>query len=237
MPWAPEAMTYGLSGMVDAFGIVMGVYWLCSDEPMIRRWGRFFTIAAVVGSTVLTCWAIGRLSGAGAAVLGALPAAVLFGATKMVTMRQGQQARTRDVLGEAAAQVATAEQGLAEAVAALEGERSARAEREAELLARLERLESAAEPVRDATTDTGPIPVQERTGSAPGSRVTNIAAGTSLADRGRAFVHGFIAEHDREPSGGEVDAAIGAKDSYGRKLLARMRKAGELPAADAARSA
>lgn len=209
-PGTPGLITYGLAIGVDWFGAMCGVYWLRTQRDRgLRAWGRFFAIAAVLGSTALMCWSIHRTF-PGTEAAGVVPALIVFATTKLVTKWQADRAQTRAALTVAAAQVADAE------------ERAARAEERADRMD-AERAE------RDAA-DTGPIPVQERAGAAPGSRVTHIAGSGTLTARGKVFVREFMAGHGREPSGKEIEAAVGAKDSFGRKLLGKMRDAGELPA-------
>lgn len=222
-PGTPGLITFGLAIAVDWFGAMCGVYWLRTQRDKgLRSWGRFFAIAAVLGSTALMCWSIHRTF-PGTEVAGIVPALIVFATTKLVTRWQANRSRTRDVLADAAVQLAAAEAARDRAVAELAAERESRDAREAVLVSRLEALEARG----DRDTDTGPIPVTERAGAAPGSRVTNIAG--SLTEQGKRYVREYAAEHDRLPSGTDIERAVGAKESFGRKLLQKMRAAGELP--------
>lgn len=112
MKWAgaPAALTLALAVAVDTFGATAGVYWFRSRRnKKLRSWGRFFAIAAVLGSTALTCWSLLETYGGGAAALGVIPSAIVFASTKMVTQWQADRHAARDVLAEAAAAVAHAQ--------------------------------------------------------------------------------------------------------------------------------
>lgn len=79
----------------------------------------------------------------------------------------------------------------------------------------------------DAQTDgdTGPIPAVP----APAGRVSHIGDQAPKQERSRAFILGHVGEHGRAPTAREVDAHVGGKS--GGRVLAAMRKAGEIPAA------
>lgn len=218
---APWFVTFGMALAVDVLGITAGVYWFRSPvATALRAWGRFFAIAAVLGSTALTCWGIALLHGATASLLGLVPAIVVFVATKFVTLWQHDRATARGAAAEHADTVAAAEQRAA----AAETRAVELADTVAALQARLDAVPAVPPSTEVAAQDfagTRPLPAVRSGLTVVGSDKPGTTNAEILAD-----LRKWIADPDREePSRNALIREYGIGATRATKLLAKAKDA------------
>lgn len=218
---APWFVTFGMALAVDFLGITAGVYWFRSPvRTALRAWGRFFAIAAVLGSTALTCWGIALLHGATASLLGLVPAIVVFVATKFVTLWQADRATARGAAAEHADTVAAAEQRAA----AAETRAVELADTVAALQARLDAVPAVPPSTEVAAQDfagTRPLPAVRSGLTVVGSDKPGTTNAEILAD-----LRKWIADPDREePSRNALIREYGIGATRATKLLAKAKDA------------